>query len=265
MNGDDRWATHRPHERRPAVPSEVGDVGDSADLADVAGGAAQARAVARRRGPPAPLALARLRTLGEVTRAVGVALGMTADEQAASEAFDRLERVASLTVEQVAALDDAEARRWFELLGDDLELDLTLEGLDATLDSVSAELRAADDPAGALVGFQRAALAVAETQGDSVSVSARLSVGKRQAQGLAEQALRERGVEQAGSATAPSAPEAALVFYSAAACERLLTLRVAPDWGRRGLGGGEARLCVVICAGAGYLAGPALEVIGAAR
>ncbi|HEY7850489.1 MAG TPA: hypothetical protein VIC27_10525, partial [Ktedonobacterales bacterium] len=228
----------------------------------VAGGAAQARTVARRRGPAESAALARLRTLGEVTRAVGAALGMTADEQAAREAFDRLERGASLTVEQVAALDDAEARRWFALLGDDLELDLTLEGLDATLDAVSAELRATDDPAGTLVGFQQAALVVAQTQGDSVSVSARLSVGKRQAQRLAEQALRERGTGQAGGS---SAPAAALVFYSAAACERLLTLRAAPDWGRRGLGGGEARLCVVICTGVGYLAGPALEVIGAAR
>ena len=60
-----------------------------------------------------------------------------------------------------------------------------------------------------------------------------------------------------------AAPESALVFYSAAACERMWTLRAAPDWERRGLGSDKTRLCVLLCDSAGYLAGPALEVIGA--
>jgi hypothetical protein len=206
-------------------------------------------------------AFARLRALGEAAQSVGAALGLTADELAASEAFDRVERFIPLAVERVAALDLAAARDWFAALGADLELDLTLEGLDTTFEPVSADLRAEDDPAGALARFQQAAQGVAATQGDSVSVGARLRIGKAQAQRLARQALDQRRLTLGEGA---AAPELALVFYSAAACERLLTLRAAPEWERRGLGGAEARLCVALCDAAGYLAGPALEVIGVA-
>ncbi|HZC05080.1 MAG TPA: hypothetical protein VE338_05505 [Ktedonobacterales bacterium] len=225
-------------------------------------------------GPQAHGALARLRALGEMTCALGAALGLTLGELAASEAFDRVERFITLTVEQVEALPQDDARRWFETLGDDLDLALDLEGLDTAFEPVSVELRAGDDPAGALAAFQRDAQVVAATQGDSVSVNARLRIGKRQAQRLAEQALRERRVAQSVEAAevvevvevavATTAPEAALVFYSAAACERMLTLRAAAEWERRGLGGDETRLCVVVCDSAGYLAGLALDVIGAA-
>ena len=207
-------------------------------------------------------AFARLRALGETAHLVGAALGLSEDDLAASEGVDRIERFVTCSVEQAVALRSLDARQWFAALGDDLELDLTLEGLDAAFDPVSVELRAGDDPAGALVTFQEQAQAIAETQGDSVSVSARLRIGKRQAQRLAEQALDARRVALAGGA--PLAPEAALVFYRAAACERMLTLRAAPAWERRGLGGEQTRLCLVLCDSAGYLAGVALEVIGAA-
>ena len=211
--------------------------------------------------PRATTALSRLRELGEATRAVGMALGLTADELAASEAFDRLERDTSVTIEQIESLSAVDTQRWFETLGDDLTLDLALEGLDPTMEPVSAGLRAARDPVGALAAFQAEAQAVAATQGDSVSVLARLSIAKRQAQGLAEQALAARRASQPGGAWAP---EGALVFYSAAACARMWTLRAAPYWERRGLGGDSARLCVVVCDAEGYLAGIALEVMGAA-
>ncbi|MGH2505510.1 MAG: hypothetical protein ACRDID_23610 [Ktedonobacterales bacterium] len=202
-----------------------------------------------------------LRALGEAAQTAGAALGLTASELAASEAFDRAERFIPLAVEQAAALDLAAVGGWFAALGVDLELDLTLEGLDSSFEPVSADLRAGDDPAGTLARFQQAAQDVAATQGDSVSVGARLRIGKAQAQRLARQALAAR---RAALGEGAAAPEVALVFYSAAACERLLTLHAAPEWERRGLGGAEARLCVTLCDAAGYLAGPALEVIGVA-
>lgn len=202
---------------------------------------------------------ARLRALGGAAQMAGAALGLTADELAASEAFDRVERFIPLAVARVAALDLADLRGWFAALGADLELDLTLEGLDSSFEPISADLRVGDDPAGALARFQQAAQDVAATQGDSVSVGVRLRIGKTQAQRLAQQALAAR---RAALGEGTAAPEVALVFYSAAACERLLTLHAAPEWERRGLGGAEARLCVALCDAAGYLAGPALEVIG---
>ena len=199
---------------------------------------------------------ARLRALGETAHAVGAALGLMAAELAASEAFDRVERVATLLVEQAAALDPLAVGDWFDALGDDLELALSLEGLDTTFDPVSAELRFGDDPAAVLAAFQEQALAVAATQGDSVSVGVRLRIGKAQALRLAARALVERRAEERSAA-----PETALVFYSAAASERLLTLRALVEWERRGLGA-QTRLCVILCDAAGALAGPALELIG---
>ena len=275
MSGAD---AHKRPEKRPDELSGVqqvgasghaGDVSAADTLADVAsawpsGATAGQRLSRQGNAESVPFALfERVRALGEAAQAVGAALGLTADELATSEAFDRVERFIALTVEQVAALDPAEARGWFVALGDDLELALTLEGLDSSFDPVSADLRAesdpADDPAAALASFQQAAHEVAATQGDSVSVGVRLRIGKALAQRLAQQALALR---RAALGAAALAPEVALMFYSAAACERLLTLRAAPEWERRGLGGAEARLCVLLCDAAGYLAGPALEMIG---
>lgn len=279
MSGAD---AHKRPDKRPDELSGVqqvgasghaGDVSAADTLADVASawpsGATAGQRLSRQvDAESVPFALLeRVRALGEAAQAVGAALGLTADELATSEAFDRVERFIALTVEQVAALDPAEARGWFVALGDDLELALTLEGLDSSFDPVSADLRAesdsssdpADDPAAALASFQQAAHEVAATQGDSVSVGVRLRIGKARAQRLAQQALALR---RAALGAAALAPEVALMFYSAAACERLLTLRAAPEWERRGLGGAEARLCVLLCDAAGYLAGPALEMIG---
>ncbi len=245
--------------------SSGADTSDLNTFADVATTTWQAEPARRAIGQSAPGALARLRAVGDTAQAVGAALSLRADELAASEAFDRLERFIARSVEQAAALNPEDMRGWFEALGDDLELDLTLEGLDSALEPVSAELRATDDPAGTLARFQQAALVVAETQGDSVNVGVQLRIGKRLAQRLAEQALRERRPDAQRGATVAAAPEAALVFYHMAACERMLTLSAAPVWKQRGLGGDETRLCVIICDGTGYLAGPALEVIGATR
>lgn len=57
---------------------------------------------------------------------------------------------------------------------------------------------------------------------------------------------------------------ACVVFYEEAALRRLLAARAAGLWLARGLGGEERRVLVALCEGTGYLAGVALEVIGAA-
>lgn len=252
MSADDSLPARRT--RQSASPANLPDVAETETLPT-------APESERPRSPALARSLARLRLIGATILAIGAALDLSPDDLAASEAFDRVERLATLTVEQAAALPEAEARRWFETLGDDLTIDLALDGLDPTLEPVRAELRAGDDPVSGLLAFQRAAQAVAETQGESVTVSAQLGIGKAQAQRLAEQALAERRAMHTGGALAP---ETAVVFYSAAACARTLTLRAADLWRKRGLGGDESRLCVVICDSAGALAGTALEVLGAA-
>lgn len=240
--------------------------------------------LAGERGAPPPsgasslAALGALRQMAETLSAIGAALGLTPGELAEHEAFDRLERRATLSVANCAALPLDAVRDWFDTLGDDLELDLALLGLDPALDSAidqaldtdtmldhtRAELRRHADPVGALRAFQRAADQVASTQGDSVSVEITLRAGKRHAIQLAADYLTARRATSDGWRYSWSAPERTLVFYSAAACARLLTLRDARAWEQRGLGGAETRLCVIVCDSSGALAGPALEVIGAA-
>lgn len=246
--------------RSDALPSH------SADLADVAnpvvdGVWRHAQPNAGKRTDALNATLAQLRLLGKTALAIGAAFDLTSRDLGLREGFDRIEVGATVAVPQIVALAPAEVRRWFELLGDDLTLALMLEGLDPAMDAVNADLRVSDDPIEALEEFQQAAQSVFDTQGDSVNVSVRLTLGKRRAQRLAEQVLAER---RAGQAVSASTPEAAVVFYRTETVERLLTLRAAADWGKRGLGGGDQRLCVFLCEGAGYLAGPALEVIGAA-
>lgn len=204
-------------------------------------------------------ALGQLALLGDLIQAIGAAFDLSADDLAARETFDGLDVSAIVSLQRIAQLDAATAQRWFDTLGVDLSISLALEGLDPSFDPVAAELRADEQPAATFVDLQRATLDVYETQGDTVSCNVRMTIGKRQAREQAEQALADRRAMSGGTL----APEAALVFYYTAACERLLTLRALSDWNARGLGGDERRMCVFLCDSEGYLAGPALEVIGA--
>ena len=218
--------------------------------------------------PPAPaplmtaidLALDTLRQMGETARALGLALGFNHDMLAAAEVFDRLEGEATRAVEAISDLDKAPLKAAFALFSADLELDLALAGLDPDLDPISAELRAGRDPLRALADFRAAAEAVYATQGESVSVDVRLRLGKSAALAQAQRLAPGRVAPGAP----PEAPVSCTVFYTEAALRRLLSVRAATLWRDRGLGGEERRALVALCEGSGYLAGVALEVIGAA-
>src|SRR6185437_16789881 len=74
--------------------------------------------------------LAQLHHLYEVIADAGAALNISPARLAEGEALERLEVVARLSVAQLASCDGARAQRWFAALGDDLALDLRLDGLD---------------------------------------------------------------------------------------------------------------------------------------
>ncbi|MGH2503785.1 MAG: hypothetical protein ACRDID_14845 [Ktedonobacterales bacterium] len=209
---------------------------------------------------PADATLDALRTMGETARALGLALGFSQDALAAAEVFDRVEGESNRAISDISDLDEAPVKTAFTVFGADLELDLALAGLDPALDPVTAELRAGRDPLRALADFRLAAEAVYATQGDSVSVDVRLRVGKNAALALTQRLATARVV---GGATS-EAPVSCVVFYAEAALRRLLSVRAAPLWRERGLGGAERRALVALCDGTGYLAGVALEVVGAA-
>jgi hypothetical protein len=210
--------------------------------------------------PEANEALAALRRMGASARALGLTLGFSLDSLAAYEAFERLEDGINRTVEEIAEVEEATLREAFTLFGADLEIDLSLTGLDPSFDPVSAELRAGQAPLRALADFRAAAEEVAATQGDSVSVDVQLRIGKSAALAQAQRLLAARAAKE----TPTEAPVSCVVFYSEAALLRLLSLGAASLWRQRGLGGDERRTLVALCEGSGYLAGVALEVIGAA-
>jgi hypothetical protein len=206
--------------------------------------------------PPADPHLAQLHHLYEVVADAGAALNIPPARLAEGEALERLEVVARLSVAQLARCGGARAQRWFAALGDDLALDLRLDGLDPDMPAVAASLRTNADPAGALEAFQMAAHSAAETQGDAISVEARLSVGKARALALARDIIAQRA--------AVAAPAMVAVFYTAAAWNQLISLAAIPYLEQSGLMRADGRTCVAVCDAPGYLAGAALECVGAA-
>lgn len=208
----------------------------------------------------ADLALDTLRQMGESARALGLALGFSQDALAGAESFDRVEGETNRTVAEISDLTGAPVKAAFALFGADLELDLALAGLDPEMDPIFAELRAGRDPMRALTDFRAAAEGVYATQGESVSVDVRLRLGKSAALAQAQRLAPGR----AAPGAPPEAAVSCVVFYTEAALRRLLSPRAAPLWRDRGLGGEERRALVALCEGTGYLAGVALEIIGAA-
>ncbi|HEU0026885.1 MAG TPA: hypothetical protein VFQ25_07185 [Ktedonobacterales bacterium] len=205
-------------------------------------------------------ALAALQRMGEAARALGLAFGFSLDALAAAEAFDGVIGEINRTVEEIAEADEATLREAFARFGADLELDLSLVGLDPSLDPIRAELRAGQAPLRALADFRADAETVAATQGDSVSVGVDLRIGKGAALDQAQRLLAARATQGAPA----EAPSACVVFYTEAALRQLLSLGAAALWRERGLGGDERRTVVALCEGTGYLAGVTLEVVGAA-
>lgn len=203
-----------------------------------------------------------LRQRGEAVRALGDAFKLSSDALIAAETFEHLVATTFLPIESVANLSARSVRNWFGVLGADLSIDLSIEDLDPTFfkDPIQTELRAGRDTLGALKDFREAALSLAATQGESVSVTVRLRVGKVEALRQLERILAMRATDRIEGTTAPMV---GVVFYSAEALCRFLALSAAKQWRDRGLGGEDRRVVVGLCDSVGYLAGPALEVIGA--
>lgn len=246
-NRPSQTASQRRQRSRPATP-DVLAISAMSDGPAAAGDGHSA--------PPVDSRLAQLHQLYEVIADAGAALNIPPARLAEGEALERLEVVARLTVAQLTRCDGARAQRWFAALGDDLALDLRLDGLDPDMPAVAASLRANADPAGALQAFQASAQSAAETQGDAISVEARLSVGKAHALALARDIVMQR--------PAVAAPAMVAVFYTAAAWNQLVGLAAIPYLEQSGSIRADGRTAVLLCDAPGYLAGAALECVGAA-
>src|SRR5579885_3701639 len=94
--------------------------------------------------------LRRLSRMGSAVAELGVALGIAPDRLAEGEALERLEVTTRLGVATCAAIESDRLAGWFALLGDDLTLDLRVEGLDPDAPPITATLHASQEPAQAL-------------------------------------------------------------------------------------------------------------------
>ncbi|HEY7020452.1 MAG TPA: hypothetical protein VH349_04995 [Ktedonobacterales bacterium] len=212
---------------------------------------------------PAPLDL--LRRMGEAVAQMQVVL--RAEPEVSGQVAESADRLALGARPAVSAFVENVEREqtallgWFRLFQDDLDLDLRLDGLDPDAEPVNVSLRADGQAETRLRKFLRRAKAVAATQGDDVVVDARLTARKTHAQAAARELLATRP-EYAGTAEALAHTQVA-VYYQAAAWNATIALRSIAAWEREGWFQSGGRVLVVVCDASGYLAGIALDVIGA--
>ncbi|PWT76243.1 MAG: hypothetical protein C5B60_04295 [Chloroflexi bacterium] len=197
-----------------------------------------------------------------VTEIAGL-LALTPERLARAEALDRLEITTQVTVERVLSWNTGRVARWFTQLGDDLQIDLSLAGLDIESTIPQSGLRAGRDPKTTMARFAKDAKSFQESHGDEVDVDVRLSIGKTRAATAARAWLSNRP-EYPGSAELLSGTSI-FVFYQASAVEKLLSLGALPEWEQRGLAHLGGRTIMVLCDASGYLAGMTLEILGASR
>ncbi|MEO7000961.1 MAG: hypothetical protein ABI068_04075 [Ktedonobacterales bacterium] len=279
MSGDGDAGRRRQQQRRPGQSRPSGaptglapdtTVAPSGDYTGSIGQIISSESAAAEADSPSPSllgALMELRDLGDAVAAVGRAFQIESHRLALAEALDSLQTTTSLPLDELLAGDlsdnPEQVAAWFRLLGDDLALDLSLEGLDPDAEPINATLRAGRDPRGALQAFLAAAQPVVEIQGADVSAVIRIAIGKTQAQAIAHRILAERP----GELAAPDllAHTNVVVMYQTAAWERLVALERLDVWASRGIVSAENRCCVFVCDAAGYLGGVALEIVGAAN
>jgi len=192
---------------------------------------------------------------------IGELLELAPERLARAEALDRLEITTRVTLERMLFWNTSLVERWFALLGDDLELDLYLGGLDAESNAPGGSLRAGRDPQGTLQQFIQDVHSFVESHGNEVDVEVRLSIAKTRAVATVQAWLSTRP-EYPGSSDLLAATTA-LVFYQAGSLDKLLRFGALLEWERRGLAQAKGRTVIVLGDATGYLAGISLEILGA--
>ncbi|GEM_PF-1113377 len=199
---------------------------------------------------------------GALVAEMAALLALPPERIARAEALDRLEITTNLTATELFAWDTGAVKRWFASFEDDLELDLRLMGLDSASSSeLAVSLRAGRDPQRALRHFIEETQHLRESQGNELDVEIRLSIAKTRAVAGARAILATRP-EYPGSPDLLAVTNV-FVFYHAASLEKLLRFGALADWEQRGLACEQGRAVIVLCDATGYLAGMALEVLGA--
>ena len=214
--------------------------------------------------PSAPSAspAARLAACAAAFAALGAAFGLDAERMARAEDLARVELVARIALDRLDAAATADVSGWFTAFGDDLEVELRLVGLGLDGGGETVVVLRHDSPPGdAFVAFVAEAREREAAGGDALDVESRVALAKTGMVATMREALAARpgllGTAEALAVTAVA------VFFSPAACARtLLTPAALPLWESAGLARPDGRAVLMLLDAAGYLAGPACEVIG---
>ena len=198
---------------------------------------------------------------GAAVAAISAALSLAPDRLARAEALDRLELDTDLPLSAFDAWDAPTVAGWFAGLGSDLRIDVTLSGSGSQLSSVTASLRAGHDSVRTLTDFLDAAHQAQRDSGDDLTVNLRLAIAKTRALETSAALLALRP-EYLGTPEMLARTKIA-TFYSTTAFHRLVGMHALADWERLGLAREDGHTIVVLCDRTGYLAGVALEVLGA--
>ena len=202
-----------------------------------------------------------LRNLGAAVADAGAALLLSGERMRRAEGIDRLELAVSVPLDEALRWNARRLATAFQTLRDDLRVDVALSGLETTDPLPAATLRADASPEETLTEFLIASRALTAAHGEEATVDLRLAVGKSGALALVSRLLGQRR-EYLGTAEA-LAETKLMVWYHGAGFEGLTELRAFADWERLGLARTSGRTVVTLCDASGYLAGPALEIIGA--
>lgn len=211
--------------------------------------------------PHAANLLAEIAGYGTLVAEIGATLDISSAQLAAVEALERVETTLSLSIEQVAGWNSGRVVEWFAALGNDLQLDLRLSGVDGQTTAAGVTLRSGRDPLGKLRDFIVSAESTARIQGNELTIEVRLSVAKGRALAAAGALISGR-LEYLGTPEMLDRTRV-IVFYHSEAWHRFLSPRALFDWETFGLVREDGRTFVVLCDGMGYLAGCALDVLGA--
>jgi hypothetical protein len=211
--------------------------------------------------PPEP-PTKRLAAWSAAFAAIGSALNLDAAALAQAEDLTRVELMARVALDRFAELSPAEVDGWFATLGADLEVEARLVGLGLEGECAPMTLRRHGAPDETYATFVAAAQERQASGGDALDVEVRVALAKSGAAAAAREALAARS-GFLGSATALAFTTVS-VFFSAEACMRtLLTPAALPLWESAGLARTDGRAVLVLLDSSGYLAAPALEVMGA--
>lgn len=200
--------------------------------------------------------------LAEILTQIAAAFQIMPSEFADSESLQRLEKTIRVPAACLLEITNDTMVAWFDAFEDDLEIRLTASGLDPYANYPTTTLRFSETALSQYVNFVEDVNTLCRAGDDGFTIDAHVVVNKKNVTRHAHVALEIRHADSKDAR--PEAPINLCVFYFTAALNRWMSFKAMQSWETRHLVSPAERTVIVLCDRPGYLAGPALEILGAA-